>query len=862
MEKCMVKAVSCFLAGMLCVSAFGMSTFAGWRGDFDVRDISSGYAVAGIRDSAVKDGLVVIPDEIDKTPVTQLGAQDQTSTFLGQSGVTRLVIGKNVRGATTTAFYGAEDLREIEISPENKGTLAFDEEAGVLRATAGGSGILIKYLSGNERKSYRVPDGTGRIFNMDHAQFDTLDLNQVTSVEHISFAGTEIDTLVVGNAAVRTRTSPDILYGASVGKFDASGSILYGSDGNALWHEGRLIKVAAGADFPDGYFERFDSVSPYAFHSIAQYQNLKAKLPEKLTKDVVFSFYNQNAAVFMVNGEISFCYNYNLGVPTHVGNPVDYSQDIDGEKYEKVKALMFVGVPYDGTGLFQEVFGLEYKEVSSDSQVMEYGDAALNAVSSVLYETLDGITPDRIRGVGYGIFTEERVKEYLSRLKEAVEHYDQYSFTPEFSVHGGTLSFHRVENGYESDTFTMNTVDGTGTEAPSYPYTLHITTPGLTVKDTGEQNFQTGSQVILVSETVPSEISVSFYEPSLKFYKQTSSEVQDILCSAMKESHKTLRVAIQVNDLAISKQDMATGKELPGAELILTKDGKEIDRWISGEIPHSIKNPEDGSYVLTEVTAPDGYELAESIMFEVKDGMVPGGKVIMYDRPMTREISISKQDMTTGRELPGAELTLSKDGSVVEQWISGDAPHVITGLSDGVYVLTELTAPQGYEIAESITFEIVNGKAAGGPIVMKDKAKQATSSDATPATPSDATPATPSDATPSEPERPDSPVIEEEPSKPDNPSGGGGQSSGSGSSGGHRRITGSSTTGPGVLKPEAVSMEVSKPVEPFPAEISGPERKDVLPKTGDRSAAPAIALVSFLLLVVMLRKKENKNNFI
>ncbi len=857
MDKRMVKAVSGFLAGMLCVSAFGMNTFAEWRGDFDVRDINSGYAIAGVRDSGVKGGQVVIPDEIDGIPVTQLGAKDKTSTFLGQNGITRLVIGKNVRGATTTAFYGAEDLKEIEISPENKGTLAFDKDEGVLRAMSGGNGILVKYLSGNERKSYRVPDGISRIFNMDHGRFDTLDLNQVTSVEHISFADTEIDTLVVGNAAVHT--SPDILYGASVGKFDTAGSTLYGSDGKALWQEGRLIKVSAGADFPDGYFERFDSISPYAFQSIAQYQNLKAKVPEKLTRDVVFSFYHQNAAVFMVNGQVSFCYNYNLGVPTSVGNPVDYSQDMDGEKYEKVKALMYVGVPYDGTGLFEKVFGMEYKEVSSDSQVMEHGDAALNAVSAVLYETLDGIFPDEIRGVGYGMFTEEKVKEYLSGLREAVEGYPQYQFTPKFSVNGGALSFHRVGNGYESDGFTVDTVDGNGSVNASYRYTLHITTPGMRVKDTGEKSFETGSEVILVSETVPSEISVSYQEPSLKFYKRTSSGVQDVLCSAVEESQGALETAILVHDLVISKQDITTGKELPGAELILTNDGKEIDWWISGETPHGIENPEDGGYVLTEVTAPEGYELAESITFEVKDGETVGGKVVMYVRPVPKEVYISKQDMATGRELPGAELTLSKDGSVMEQWISGDIPHILRGLLDGVYVLTEVTAPKGYEIAESITFEVVNGEVKGGPVVMKDKRKAATPSDAVPATPSDATPATPSDAVPSQPEKPDKPdvpVVEEKPSKPENPSGGGGQSSGGGSEGGHRRITGSSTSGPGVPKPEAVNMEVYKPEEPFPAKIPETEKNYVLPKTGDRSVESMAALVSFLLLIVLVRKKR------
>ena len=200
---------------------------------------------------------------------------------------------------------------------------------------------------------------------------------------------------------------------------------------------------------------------------------------------------------------------------------------------------------------------------------------------------------------------------------------------------------------------------------------------------------------------------------------------------------------------------------------------------------------------------------------------------------LVNDLAIFKEDITTGKELPGAELTLSKDGKVIEKWISGDTPHIITGLSDGDYVLTEVTAPKGYEIAESIGFEVVNGEVAGGPVVMKDKAKTATPSDAVPAAPSDAAPATPSEAAPSKPESP------EKPSKPENPSGGNGQSLASGNGGGRRRISGSTTSGPGVVKP----------VEPFPVKVPEPERNYILPKTGDRSAAPATALVSFLLLI-------------
>ena len=46
----------------------------------------------------------------------------------------------------------------------------------------------------------------------------------------------------------------------------------------------------------------------------------------------------------------------------------------------------------------------------------------------------------------------------------------------------------------------MDAVDGTGTEDASRGYTLSITTPGMTVKETGQKSFQTGTQVVLVSE--------------------------------------------------------------------------------------------------------------------------------------------------------------------------------------------------------------------------------------------------------------------------------------------------------------------------------------------------------------------------
>ena len=170
--------------------------------------------------------------------------------------------------------------------------------------------------------------------------------------------------------------------------------------------------------------------------------------------------------------------------------------------------------------------------------------------------------------------------------------------------------------------------------------------------------------------------------------------------------------------LEISKKDLTTMEELPGAELTITDmDGKEIDRWVSTDKPHYIEKLLAGDYTLTEVKAPDGYAFAKSVSFTV----LPIGEVQRFEmRDDVIKVEISKKDLTTMEELPGAELTLTNnDGKVVEHWTSTDKPHYIEKLPAGDYTLIEITAPDGYEIAEDISFTVLpNGDVQR--VVMKD----------------------------------------------------------------------------------------------------------------------------------------------
>ena len=168
----------------------------------------------------------------------------------------------------------------------------------------------------------------------------------------------------------------------------------------------------------------------------------------------------------------------------------------------------------------------------------------------------------------------------------------------------------------------------------------------------------------------------------------------------------------------ISKQDITTSKELPGATLVLEdSEEKVIEEWVSTNEPHKIKDIKPGTYKLTETIAPEGYELStEKVEFtigeygEIKDATGKEvEKVIMYNKPVKKlEVTISKQDITTSKELPGASLVVEdSEGNIIDSWVSTNEPHKIKDIKPGTYKLTETIAPEGYVIStETIEFTI------------------------------------------------------------------------------------------------------------------------------------------------------------
>ena len=148
-----------------------------------------------------------------------------------------------------------------------------------------------------------------------------------------------------------------------------------------------------------------------------------------------------------------------------------------------------------------------------------------------------------------------------------------------------------------------------------------------------------------------------------------------------------------------------------------------------------------GDYQVKELETVPGYvTLKESINVEL-------GKtdVDLEDIANSQTVvHFSKVDKDTGEELPGAVLELyAPDGSLLDTWETTEIPHVIPGLPVGEgYVLREVTAPEGFEVAADVTFNVEDTTEIQ-TITMEDEK----------------TPDQPEESdTPDEPEKPDEPT--------------------------------------------------------------------------------------------------------
>ena len=323
---------------------------------------------------------------------------------------------------------------------------------------------------------------------------------------------------------------------------------------------------------------------------------------------------------------------------------------------------------------------------------------------------------------------------------------------------GGTTTGDGTGTGTGGGTTTG---EGTGTEGGT-------TTGGETTPSEGtgtEGGTTTGGETGGETPTTPTTPTVTYTKVCVS--KKNSNAVVDnswcddkgnyTLVRSSKGNVTVTRSNVK-NKVVISKKAVTGDDEVAGATLKICDkasfDAKKNDcvaaktiddvelSWTSGNQPQEWNGLKKGTYYIVETVPPAGYiVVTTAVEFSIDEyGTVKTGGTEILNSNIDKNpivfkntlntVTISKTDVATSKELPGATISICEtyfddetktykpkndqytnecistvlaDGSEAT-WKSETKPHVVSGLSSGTYMLVEKIAPDGYSTAEAIIF--------------------------------------------------------------------------------------------------------------------------------------------------------------
>lgn len=326
------------------------------------------------------------------------------------------------------------------------------------------------------------------------------------------------------------------------------------------------------------------------------------------------------------------------------------------------------------------------------------GDKAAGQVGGYDYElTLSGEEkhPD-------GSKKSDFVSEITNRLKTAAltasKNWDD--FDNAYGIRPTSVTFHLVQNDVRLGAEFDRTVNG--------PDFAEVQWSELPICDAAGKEF-----LYAIEE-----------DPVAGYYFEAGAEVK-----LAKEAETRIENTNKLYGIAFTKLDEA-GTLLAGSSLQLTnadggevKDlyGETVEAWISETTPHTIPAAlPDGTYMLVETKAPDGYTIADPVVFQVKNAKIDGSEEQTAEITMTDQTSriyLRKTDQN-GAGLAGAKLTLrtadgqpvtTVRGELIKDWISESDAREIRGIPDGAYILHEEEAPPRYRVADDLRFTVRDG---------------------------------------------------------------------------------------------------------------------------------------------------------
>lgn len=251
------------------------------------------------------------------------------------------------------------------------------------------------------------------------------------------------------------------------------------------------------------------------------------------------------------------------------------------------------------------------------------------------------------------------------------------------------------------------------------------------ISDNGDvQVSQNGNQLTLTTTNPNADIT-------LRLSKQGTtggntlywvSQKQDVVTGGQDDPvHAYLRVKIEsVGNVNLIKKSV-TGEVIPNTKFRVVGNGVDttVTTGANGEI--LVPNLVAGTYEVREVSVPSPYILDTTPkMVEIKPNTT--ATVEFINDVAKGYFKLQKVDNETGLAKPQGSASLEnavyevcdnqgvvvdtlktdKNGEVVKDFVTTGEVVVIEGLEHGTYTLHEVSAPEGYELAEDIIFTVTD----------------------------------------------------------------------------------------------------------------------------------------------------------